>query len=120
MAGFMTLGARPVLATADTSGQNTGNWTCVFDQSVISNTVPVFEMYHMYITSPQLTTTLTTAKVVLNTNFWDATLIGQLNSWDPAQPLLMTPGDTLYVMFNVPVATTPVPLVTAWFRYERP
>lgn len=115
---FTTLGARPVTAALDTTGQNTGNWTAMLDNSVIGAAVSQFEMYHMYIESPVNGDVQTTAQVKLNSNFWDATLIGQLNSWDPAQPMLMTPGDTIYVLFNVPISVTPAPVVTCWFRFE--
>lgn len=116
---YFTLGARPMNAAKDTTGLNTGNWTAVFNDATINATVPRYEMYHMYITSPQLASGQTSARVMLNNYFWDATLIGQLNSWDPAQPMLMSPGDALYVLFNVPTSTTPAPMVTCWFRYEQ-
>lgn len=115
---YMTLGSRPVKAVNDTTGMNSGNYTCVFDDSVINASTPVFEMYHMYLEAPSLVGMSTTAKVVLNTGSWDATLLGQLNSWDPSQPMLMTPGDTLYILFNVPVPNAKVPIATAWFRVE--
>jgi hypothetical protein len=115
---YHTLGARPVQARADTTGLNTGNWTAVLDGQVITSTVPVFELYHIYLTAPTLTGAPTTATVMLNLMHWDITLIGQANSWDPSQPMLLQPGDTLFVMFNVPVTTTPPPTVTGWFRYQ--
>lgn len=116
---YVTLGSRPVTAVADTTGLNPGNYTAALDDSVIGSTVPQFEMYHMYIEAPTQTGVATTAKVLLNTQFWDATLIGQLNSWDPSQPMLVQPGDTIYVMFNVPTGTTPAPVVTCWFRFNQ-
>lgn len=114
---YVTLGYRPVTAAADTTGQNTGNYTAVIDDAVIRATVPRYEMYHMYIQAPTLVGQATTAQVTVNGGFWDATLIGQLNSWDPAQPMLLQPGDTIYVLFNVPTSNT-APVVTCWFRYE--
>ncbi len=115
---YRTLGPRPVKAAADTTGLNAGNWTAVLDATVISATVSTFELYHMFIKAPTLTGTPTTAEVRLNLSPWDITLIGQANSWDPAQPLLMQPGDILYVLFNVPTTITPAPTVTGWFRYQ--
>lgn len=114
---YYTLGPRPVVATADTTGSNDGNYTAVFDGALISSTVPVFEMYHLYLTAPVLVGAPTIATVKLNTSFWDVTLLGQANSWDPSQPMLMQPGDTLYIMFNVPFPNAAAPFVTAWFRY---
>lgn len=115
---YAPLGARPVVAVADTTGQNTGNWTAMIDNSVISTNVPYFELYHLYIKSPVLSSAQTSAEVMLNQNFWDATLVAQLNSWDPSQPMLLTPGDTIYVLFDVPISETPAPIVYAWFRYD--
>jgi hypothetical protein len=116
---YVTLGPRPVKAAADTTGQNAGNWTAVLDDSVIQSSVPEFEMYHMFISAPTLgTNQQSNARVMLNQAFWDATLIAQLNSWDPSQPMLCRPGDTIYVLFNVPTSTTPAPVVTCWFRYQ--
>lgn len=114
---FTTLGYRPFTGTPDTTGFNSGNYTAALDLGDVS-TVSTFEMYHMYLTCPQLAGVPTTATVMLNQGFWDVTLIGQANSWDPSQPMLCAPGDTLYVLFNVPTSNTTPPNVTAWFRYD--
>lgn len=116
---FMSLGAYPVKAAADTTGHNVGNYTAVIDTMIIPAQVPVYELYHIYLTAPTLVGVPTTATVMLNTNFWDVTLIGQANSWDPSQPMLMRPGDTLFVLFNVPTSNATIPTVTAWFRFEQ-
>ena len=118
MAGYFPLGARPVTAALDQTGQNPGNWTAVFDPHQIQITAPVFELYHLYLTAPTLPGKSTTAKVIIDLMPWDITLIGQGNSWDPSQPALMTPGNTLYILFNVPVSTGPAPTVVAWFRQQ--
>lgn len=115
---YIPLGYRPVKAAADTTGVNAGNYTAVFDSKVISITHPYFEMYHLYLTGPVLSGGSTTVDVALNGGYWETTLIGQRNAWDPQQPLLMQPGDTLYVYFNVPTTNTTIPTVTAWFRYQ--
>ena len=115
---YHTLGYRPVLAVADTTGQNVGNWTASLDAQTLGAKTDTIEMYHLYLKAPTLATIQTTATVALNLGTWDATLIGQLNSWDPSQPMLLTPGDTIYVFFNVPTSTTPAPTVTFWFRYQ--
>ena len=112
------LGPRPVVAAADTTGRNTGNYTAVFDGQIMGIQNPVFEMYHLFLTAPALSGQSTIADVALNGYFWDTTLIGQRNSWDPSQPLLMTPGDTLYIFFNFPTSNATKPTATAWFRYS--
>lgn len=112
------LGYRPVKAKADTAGLNAGNYTATFTPDVLGIQNPVFEMYHLYLTAPVLAGGSTQVDIALNGGYWDTTLIGQRNSWDAQNPLLMTPGDTLFVYFNVPSTNTTVPTVTAWFRYQ--
>lgn len=115
---YTTLGYRPFTGTPDTTGFNPNNWTAQLPLSDISSVSAGFELYHLYLTCPALPGVATTATVMLNQGLWDVTLIGQANSWDPSQPMLCAPGDTLYVLFNVPTTTTPAPTVTAWFRYD--
>lgn len=119
MSYYMPLGARPATAVADTTDLNTGNWTATLTPDVINVTVPVFEMYHMYIQAPTLNAgEQSNARVRWNQYFWDATLVAQLNSWDPSQPMLLIPGDEISVLFNVPISSTPAPMITCYFRYE--
>lgn len=118
-ARHIPLGARPVNAAADTTGLNKGNWTAVIGHETIGVTVPVFELYHLYLTSPTLVGQATTATVRINLDEWDITLIGQANSWDPSQPPLLGPGDDVFILFNVPTSNRTVPTAYAWFRYER-
>lgn len=113
------MGARPATAVKDTTGINPGNWTAALQPSDIQAKTDTFQCYHIYLRAPLNPTTSTVATVLLNQYYWDVTLVGQFNSWDPSQPMLMTPGDTLYVAFNVPVSITPAPFVTCWFRYEK-
>lgn len=115
---YAGLGFRQVVGVPDTTGNNAGNWTCVIDPQVIAANVPYFEVYHLYVSAPTLADVETTIQIALNQGLWDYNLLGNANGWDPAQPLIMTPGDTLYGYFNVPTDTTPAPIMTAWFRYD--
>lgn len=116
---YVPLGFRPATVGADTTGLNAGNYTATFDAQVMGIQVPVFEMYHLYLTAPVLATGQTTATVMINRGYWDVTLIGQANSWDPSQPPLLGPGDDVFILFNVPTSNRTVPTAYAWFRYER-
>lgn len=115
---YVPLGYRTVKAAVDTTGQNPGNYTATFDAKVLGIQNPYFEMYKLFLTAPVLAGGSTQVDVGLNLGYWDTTLIGQRNAWDANQALLMTPGDTLYVYFNVPTSNTTVPVVYAWFRYQ--
>jgi hypothetical protein len=116
---YVGLGYRPVTATPDVTGQNPGNWTCAFTSDMINVSQQRFELFHMFIEAPSLgDEEQARATVLLNTGKWDATLIGQLNSWDPSQPMPLIPGDEIFVMFAVPISSTPPPQATCWFRYQ--
>jgi hypothetical protein len=116
---YAPLGYRPVNAVKDVTGNNTGNYSAVFTPDVIGANVPYFELYHFYVTAPMSTGgNQPTVQVGLNQGLWDYNLVASGNGWDPAQPMLMTPGDTLAFYFNIAATVTTVPSVTAWFRYD--
>ena len=115
---YAGLGYRPVKAVPDTTGMNQSNWTASFPPEVINANVPYFELYHFYVQSPLVNAQQPAIQVALNQGLWDFNQQGGGNGWDPAQPMLMTPGDTLYFYFSVPTSVTPAPVVTAWFRYD--
>ena len=40
------------------------------------------------------------------------------SEWDPAQPMGLFAGDEIDFLWNVIETTTPLPIVTAFFRYD--
>jgi hypothetical protein len=40
------------------------------------------------------------------------------SEWDPAQPMGLFAGDEIDFLWNVSSSTTPLPIVTAFFRYD--
>lgn len=114
---YVPLGARTIKATADTTGQNKGNWTAAFTPAIlsISTQIPFFEIFHIVITGgvPGATVTL-----FVDINEWDTTQIGWQNSWDPAQPLQLQQGQTLYFYWSDPTSDNTPPTVTVWMRYD--
>ena len=112
---YVTLGARTLLGAADTTGNNPGNWTVVFDPNAININEPFFECYKIVVTGAAQTATF---NVNVNVNQWDTAVYATNNSWDPAQPLLLRPGDTLYFYYSSASSDGKQPKITAWFRYD--
>ena len=112
---YVGLGVRTAKGAADTTGNNKGNWTVVFDPQTINANVPHFELYKLVVKGAGSTATF---DVFVNTNQWDTSVYAVHNSWDPQQPLLLTPGDTIYFYYSTASSDGNQPSVTAWFRYD--
>jgi hypothetical protein len=112
---LITLGSRgPVTGTRDTSGMNPGNWTIAFTPNIINVNVPQFQVYKMVVKGAANTT----FNVYVDAKQWDVGIYGTLNSWDPTQPLVMRPGETLYFAYSDPVTDNTPPVATIWVRYD--
>jgi hypothetical protein len=114
---LITLGSRgPVTGAVDTRNVNPGNWTIVFPPSMINVNVPQFQVYKMVVASNAPSSP--TFNVYVDTKLWDVGIYGTLNSWDPSQPLVMRPGETLYFDYSDPVSDGAPPTATVWIRYD--
>jgi hypothetical protein len=106
------LGPRAATGTADP--QNVvaaGNWTVTFTPSILNVTVPEYEVHHIVIAGPG-----GYFLVYINGDFWDTSLLATNNSWDPSQPMLLRPSDSVYFYWSV--ATGNAPKVTMWLRQK--
>lgn len=113
--GDIDLGPRgPVTGVADQTGLNPGNWSIVFDPTVISCNVPQFEVYKMVVKGAPGTTFI----VYRENKQWDVGVYGTLNSWDPQQPLLMNPGQSLVFAYSDAATDGNPPVATIWLRYD--
>ena len=79
-----------------------GNWTVKFEPRDI-NIQSGFEVYHISLQGP-LNSRL---RVYVDTTFYSNVLRGDVNDWDPSQPLFMTPGQTLYFYWDTASGTAP-------------
>lgn len=113
--GYIGLGARSAKGAADTTGNNAGNWTVQFTPQVINVNTPHFELYKLVVKGAAASATF---NVYVNTNQWDTAVYAVNNSWDPQQPLLLTPGDTVFFYYSSASSDGNQPTVTAWFRYD--
>lgn len=105
---YQDLGSRQGIGTIN-SAVNSGNWTVEFDPKDVASQ-QLAEVYHMTISGPSGST----FTIYRGTQFWDNVARGDINSWDPTQPLPMRPGDSLFFYWSTNVP--PAPVVTIWLR----
>lgn len=111
---YIGLGPRYLIASADTTGFNAGNYTNAFSPAILASNVPYFEIHHMIVQQVPIGAS---AQIIINGRSWGFTLPNGGSEWDPAQPLLLTPGDELDFLWSI-AATGTAPLVTVWLRYD--
>jgi hypothetical protein len=114
---YIGLGSRSVTAAAgmDDLGKNPGNWTAAFTPASMGVSINNFEIYHAVITTGPAGSTFT---VSVDLHPWSAASRGDINEWDPSQPLLLDASQTVYFYWNAATTTTPAPQVTIWLRYD--
>ena len=112
---YIGLGPRTVTAAKDNTGRNTGNWTNAFTAQSLGFFVSQYECYHMIVNSVPAGAQ---GSLFLGANAYGFTFPNAGTEGDPAQPMLLNPGTDLNVFWNVAATGTPVPVVTAWFRYD--
>lgn len=106
----MFLGQRPATGKLDrTNPLGVNFWTVTFDPRLLAIQIP-FEVYHIAVSGP----TGSNFQVFLDNTFYDYVNRGDINSWDPAQPMHVRPGQSIYFYWNTGVA--PAPSVTIFCR----
>jgi hypothetical protein len=112
--GYVSLGSAFNVASADTTGNNSGNWTNEFDPSTLPK-VSTFEMYHAVVTGVEPGAA---ASIWIGSRQWGFTNPVSGSEWDPAQPMLLNPGQSIFFYWSDPVSDDTPPSVTLWFRYD--
>lgn len=116
MASYVDLGTPgPNTAGPDRTGRNTGNLTNQLTSSFINIYIAVFECYHMTVSNVPLGAA---AVILRNSRQYSFTQPFTGSEWDPAQPMGLFAGDELAFLWNVASSSTPLPVVTAFFRYD--
>lgn len=116
MAKYVDLGTPgPNTAGPDQTGRNRGNLTNQLTSGFINITIAVFECYHMTVSNVPFGAA---AIIMRNGRQYSYTQPFGGSEWDPAQPMGMFAGDEIALLWNVPSSTTPLPVVTAFFRYD--
>jgi hypothetical protein len=111
---YIGLGYRTATGAKDTTGNNSGNWTVTFDTAALNVKVPYFEIYHIAVKGAAGST----FTVYKNLGWWDSNNYGQLNGWDPNEPMQCNPSDTVYFYYSDATTDNTPPSVTIWLRYD--
>lgn len=111
---YSSVGARTQVGQPDNTGNNTGNWTVTFTPADMNVQVSSFEVYKIVISGAPGST----FNVFVDINQWDTSVRGDINSWDPNQPLLVSPGQSLYFYWSDPITDGTPPEVTIWLRFS--
>lgn len=112
---YKSLGSRgPITGVADTTGNNTGNWTISFTPDILTVSVGQYECYKIVIRGAAGSS----FTVYVENKQWDVAVYGTANAWDPVQPLLLNPGQTVYFYYSDPVSDQTPPVATIWLRYD--
>ena len=110
-----------VPSAADTTGVNGGQLTAAFTTNILGTMPAVFEWYRAIIatSTPGGLFTPAPASIYLNLRK-PVTFTYPVGGteWDPSQPILMRQGDELFFFWQLASGSTPVPVVTCFFRYD--
>jgi len=112
--GYVPLGSLRTESALDTSGQNPGNWTTEISVNDVSR-VAVAEIYHAVVEG-NLPGAFATIAIGIRTFSFTQPLSGA--DWDPVNPPLLNPGQTVYFFWNTPHGTGSAPVVTTWWRFD--
>ncbi len=93
----VTSATNPVLA---------GGWTITFDPAALGVKIGA-EVYHIAVQGPENSR----FQVWIDTTFYSNVVRGDINDWDPAQPMYIRPGDTVFFYYNTAAGTAPVATV---------
>lgn len=87
-----------------------GFWAVTFTPAIFAVAAGDFEIYHMTLRGPSNSQ----FQVYINSTFYSTSVRGDLNEWDPNQPLYMLGGQNLIFYWNS--VGTPNPKVQVWCR----
>lgn len=90
-----------------------GNWTITFTPQQLGSKQTLLEIYHGALKGPAGSQ----FQMYRNSTFISASPRGDINEYDPSQPIPVTGSDTIYFYFNTGV--TPAPYVTLSLRPRR-
>lgn len=112
---YLPLGSKKATAAADATTLNAGNLTAVFNDANMGINTTTFELYHLALLNIPSNTTVS---VYLGMQLYTVAQLDTIGDWDPIQPMILQPGQDIYICFNIAAASATIPVVTAWFRYD--
>lgn len=111
---YIGLGSRRAVGAVDQTGNNPGKWTIAFTPAQLNVNVPQYEVYKIVVHGA-VNSSFT---VYIENNQWDLAVFGDDNSWDPNEPMILIPGQSLYFYYSDPTSDNTPPNATIWLRYD--
>ena len=112
---YEPLGSLRTESGPDTTERNTGNWTTEIPVADVSR-LAVAEIYHAVVSN---VTPGSWATIQIGIRDFSFTQPVSGSEWDPVNPPLLGPGQTVYFLWNIPyVSGAAGPVVTTWWRFD--
>lgn len=109
------LGSADAVGTIGPAGSfNAGKWVVKFDPPTIGISLPLFDCYHIVISGPAGSA----FRIFIDSHFYDNVSPGDVNSWDPNQPMHLQSGNVVWFYWNTGAGTAPT--VTMYFQEPTP
>ena len=102
-------------AATDRSGRNPGNWTLTFDTGDLAQKLYLIEVYRFIVETGPVGSLFTSS---VDNFTWHGKAQGSSNGWSEPPALPLRDGQTLFMFWNVPVSSLPVPQVLIWTRFD--
>lgn len=117
MADYIGLPQVTQTSAADTTGQNTGNYSTVFAAGAALPLISQYEIYHMTVQDAPV---LASAQILIRNSLFSTVLadLSGSNEWDPSQPAIVNYGDEIDFLWNVASTVALAPVVVLWLRYD--
>lgn len=113
----LPIGKRRVVAVADTTGNNVGNWTVMFDPATMSMHWTMYEVYKIVVNVAQ-SAGIVPFTVFIGQGQYEAYQTSVVASWSDPQPMIVDGGETLYFYFTEPTSDGTPPNVTIWCQVD--
>ena len=117
---MLPVGSRTVTALLDPTGNNTGNYTAVFDPAAVSVNWTQFEVYKIVVVIPILVG-LVGWTVYNGLHIWDAFQSSGFASYE-GTPMVVDSGETVFFYFDESIQNSPTnnppPIVTMWLQVD--
>lgn len=110
------LGPRRVVAKADTTGNNAGNYTAVFDPNTVNINYTLWEVYKMVVTIPTADG-IGGWQIFIGINQYEGYQSSGNATWSDPQPMVVDSGETVYFYFNIPTSKS-APTVILWTQVD--
>lgn len=100
----------------DATGNNTGNWTAVFDSVAVNIPWTKYEIHRINVRL--MAPGIFGWDVFTDLYSWEGFQSSKSATWADSDPQSIDSGSVVYFYFNQPTGLTPAPIVTIWVQVD--